>query len=224
MNEEKLVTCILTSYNRTRLLDEAIQSIRTQTYTNLEIFVIDDGSPQTTRNIISKHANEDSRIIYIQTDKQDSQRKQVTDYAQNINTCLKQSTGEYIAYLTCDDIWYPQHIELLANALTNDPNKQIVYGKQKITRYNPNNHTFTEVGIRDPQPDPLPQGACQVDHNSFMHTRVTLALCPEWPIDIVHYGAGDAAYFQLLNQHWPHHKVPHITTEHRYHKGSIQGL
>jgi len=221
---EKLITVVLTSYNRTRLLEEAIQSVRSQTYKNLEIFIIDDGSPQTTRDIITSHAEQDPRIIYIQTDKKDSQRKKVTDYAENINTCISQSTGEYFAYLTCDDKYYPNHISTLLRALEEDPNKYIVFGLQQIVRYNKINHTFKKISIRNPNPNPLPQAACQVDHNSFMHRRSTLELVPEWPTHISIYGCADAAYFELLNKHWPHHKISTVTTEHRLHKDSIQAL
>jgi len=217
------VSVVLTSYNRTTLLRAAIDSVINQTHHDMEFFIIDDGSPIETRNIIEEYARKYAYIRYIQTEKKDEDRRKVCDYAQNINTCAKQATGNYICYLTCDDIYYPNHVEALSKALDDDSSKMIVFGDQKIVRYHDDTHQITDIGMRA-LPMVVPQAACLVDHNMVMHRIECFDKAGYWIEDASVYRAGDAAFWAELNKYWPFYRVPVTTCEHRYHKQSVQSL
>jgi len=219
-------TIILTSYNRTTLLEQAITSVLNQTESDLTLMVIDDNSEKPTRDIIERYASEDDRVVYIQTNRTEEQRKNVTHYAQNINTCLKQlpRDTQYIYYLTCDDYYYPNHIELLSKQLDENPDQMIVFGMQQILRYNDETGIDKKHFVRTNQPI-VPIAACQIDHNQIGHRIECLdKLDGWWEEGPEHLGAGDAAFWNKLNEHWPFHRVEAVTNIHRFHKDSIQSL
>lgn len=218
------VSVILTSYNRTILLERAIRSVLDQTWGDFELIIIDDGSPQDTRDIIEKYARVDNRIIYIQTDKKDEDRRKTTDYATNINTALLQARGEYVAYLTCDDEFYPDHLYRLVHALDNHPNWHIVFDDQRTVYY----HDFTgnERHAYDRRLEAVVNRAsCQIDHNMILMRKEAAFAVGLWDDHAMHYGAADAVFWDRLNNAgYIFYRVPGLGTKHRYHEQSVQGL
>ena len=63
-----LVSIIVPCYNQAHFLDEALQSVLSQTYTNWECIIVNDGSPDNTENIAEKWLAVDSRFKYIKKD------------------------------------------------------------------------------------------------------------------------------------------------------------
>lgn len=107
------ISIVVPVYNMSRYLDKCISSIRNQSYTNLEIILIDDGSIDGSSKIVDKHASFDSRIIAIHEENQGESR------ARNVG--LEQTTGDYIAFVDCDDWIEPDIYEtLLSAAVSND--------------------------------------------------------------------------------------------------------
>ena len=97
-----LVSCILTTYNRGSLIKRSLESIINQTYKNIEILIVDDCSPDNTKEVIKGYS--DSRIKYLRN-------KTNKGLAQARNTGMENSTGEFIAFLDDDDEWLPEKIE-----------------------------------------------------------------------------------------------------------------
>lgn len=95
------VSVIIPTYNYGRFLGEAIQSVLDQTFTDFELIVVDDGSTDNTKEVVSSF--KDSRIKYI------FQENCGVSAAQN--TGIRASTGEYIAILGSDDKWFPENLE-----------------------------------------------------------------------------------------------------------------
>ncbi len=91
-----LVSVVIPTCNRAALLTRAIQSVRQQTYGNLEIIVVDDASTDDTRKIVGSLA--DPRIRYIRHDVN-------RGGAAARNTGIRAARGEYIAFLDDDDEW-----------------------------------------------------------------------------------------------------------------------
>ncbi len=99
--ENKLVTAIITTHNRLSLLKRAIDSVLQQTYSNIELIVVDDASTDgTSEYCLNKSFN------YIYIPKSESRGG---NYARNIG--IKAAKGEYIAFLDDDDYWLPSKIE-----------------------------------------------------------------------------------------------------------------
>ena len=101
MEERPLISVIIPTYNRAHFLREAIDSVLTQTYKNLELIVVDDGSTDNTSEIIRKFT--DKRIDYI------CEGHGGTSAARNRG--IRKANGSYIAFLDSDDIWLPEKIE-----------------------------------------------------------------------------------------------------------------
>ncbi|MGN6605051.1 MAG: glycosyltransferase family 2 protein [Ginsengibacter sp.] len=102
---EGLVSVIISTYNRSFLLEEAIQSVINQSYRPVECVIVDDGSTDDSKNVVEnlKKKNDSTlSIIYLY---QDNSGPQVAR-----NTGTKASTGEYIQYLDSDDILYPEKL------------------------------------------------------------------------------------------------------------------
>jgi len=100
-----LVSVIIPVLDGALTLDAAIYSARTQTYKNLEILVVDDGSIDRTREIAERHATADARVRVLVN-------KDTIGVARSRNMGIDQSNGEFIAPLDCDDIWHPDKLEL----------------------------------------------------------------------------------------------------------------
>lgn len=112
-----LVSVLIPTFNRRRYLPQALTSALRQSYRNLQIIVINDGG-QDISDIISSF--EDSRIILIN-------RKQNRGKAFSLNEALTKAEGKYIAYLDDDDLYYPNHIEILVDALENQTDCRVAY-------------------------------------------------------------------------------------------------
>lgn len=99
-----LVSVIIPVYNVERYVKEAIQSIQNQTYKNLEIIVVDDGSYDNTYTIVEQLAKNDNRIKLYKNEKN-------LKIVKTLNRALSLANGEYIARMDGDDISSPDRIE-----------------------------------------------------------------------------------------------------------------
>lgn len=102
-----LVSIVMPTYNRARLLNRAIQSVLNQTYTNFELIVVDDCSTDCTESVVKGF--QDDRIRYIRHEK-----NQGAPIARNNG--IKAAKGEYIAFQDSDDVWLPTKLEKQMNA------------------------------------------------------------------------------------------------------------
>ena len=104
-NSQPLVSVIVPIFNGARYIDECLNSVVKQSYTNLEILVIDDGSidnsVEVVNSFISKHPKSTIRL-YCQTNGGSSAAR---------NTGLINAKGEYVAFLDADDFWFPNKVE-----------------------------------------------------------------------------------------------------------------
>ncbi|MCB2202843.1 glycosyltransferase [bacterium] len=118
------------------LLDEAIQSVRDQLYTNWELCIADDASSlQEVRSLIKKIAKEDSRINYIL-------REQNGNISAASNSALEMATGDYVVLFDHDDRLHPQALNSAFQIINRKPAAEIIYSdRDKITaggeRYDP---------------------------------------------------------------------------------------
>lgn len=112
-----LVSVIIPCYNGEQYIEEAIRSCLSQTYRNLEIIVVDNGSTDNSRQIAE---NFDSPVRVI------DEPKRGLHHARNagLATCY----GEFVQFLDCDDLLHPEKIEKQVFALRYNPRIDIIYG------------------------------------------------------------------------------------------------
>ncbi len=103
------VTVIIPVYNRQETIERCLESVIHQTYSNLEILVIDDGSTDKTPEILKEYEKKDSRITVI--------TKENTGVSDSRNCGIECAEGSFIQFLDSDD-WIPQNAtELLIEAI-----------------------------------------------------------------------------------------------------------
>ena len=120
------VSVIIPTYNRRAYVQEAVDSVLAQTYTDYEIIVIDDGSTDGTGEALRERcgALSDGRIIY------EWQENQGLSAARNRG--IESSRGQYIALLDSDDLWMPEKLERQVACLSQHPEVAMVFSQARI--------------------------------------------------------------------------------------------
>lgn len=103
--DSPLISIIIPIYNVEKYLPACLDSVQAQTYHNLEIICINDGSPDNSANIVREYQNHDSRIILI--------NKENGGLSDARNVGIERAKGEYIFFLDSDDLLDPSCIEFL---------------------------------------------------------------------------------------------------------------
>jgi glycosyltransferase involved in cell wall biosynthesis len=101
----KLVSVVIPTYNRAELVERAVHSALSQTYSNLEVIIVDDASTDDSGDRIKTLQNIDQRVRYFRHD-----RNRGAQAARN--TGISAAKGGYIAFLDSDDEWLPQKLSL----------------------------------------------------------------------------------------------------------------
>ena len=112
--EFPLVSVIIPTRNRVEMLCRAVNSVLSQTFDNLECIVVDDESHDNTEKVINSF--EDDRLKYFRHEKNKGA-------SAARNTGIRQSQGEFIAFLDDDDEWLDEKLEKQVNLLENLPSK-----------------------------------------------------------------------------------------------------
>jgi len=108
-NTQPRVSVITATYNRSNVLGYAIESVRRQTLTDWELWVVGDACTDDTAEVVA--AFEDPRIHFVNL------AQNVGDQSGPNNEGFRRSRGRFIAYLNHDDLWFPDHLETAIGAL-----------------------------------------------------------------------------------------------------------
>lgn len=114
-----LISIIVPAYNAESHIKEAIESVLNQTYENLEIIVVDDGSSDKTSEIIK--SIQDPRVVYFYQGNQGQSAAR--------NTGIKATKGKYVAFLDSDDLFLPEKLEEQIGFLESHPDCEVCYCK-----------------------------------------------------------------------------------------------
>lgn len=123
-----LVSVIIPVYNVGEYIEQCLRSVMSQSYSNLEIIVVDDGSTDSTFDICSRLAQEDNRILIIHIENSG------VSVARNV--ALKNAKGEYIGFIDGDDLIEPKMYEILMNQMSASTSDIVICGfdnKEHIT-------------------------------------------------------------------------------------------
>lgn len=126
MCEEK-ISVIVPIYNAELYLDRCLKSIINNTYRNLEIICINDGSTDTSLNILESYKENDSRIIVI------SQENRGVSSARNKG--LEIATGEYISFVDADDMIHPKFFTCLMSIMIESDADIVIGGYSRELKY-----------------------------------------------------------------------------------------
>lgn len=101
---KELVSIITPCFNSEKFISDTIQSVQNQIYSNWEMIIVDDGSHDTTIQIIQNFMEDDHRIQLLQLNKNSGAAK-----ARNFG--IEKINGKYMTFLDADDIWFPDFIQ-----------------------------------------------------------------------------------------------------------------
>lgn len=111
--EIDLISVLIPAYNVEKYLSRCLKSVLRQTYRNLEIVVVDDGSTDGTYEVAKKFAAQDARIVLLQKENQGN-------VACTRNFLLDHFHGKYCVWVDSDDCLKPRYVEKLYAALVNN--------------------------------------------------------------------------------------------------------
>jgi glycosyltransferase involved in cell wall biosynthesis len=127
MLHKSLVSVIIIFFNAAEFLQEAIESVLTQTYEHWEMLLIDDGSIDGGSEIARTYAaSRPSQIIYLE-----HHGHQNLGMSASRNVGIRNAKGVYIAFLDADDYWLPNRLETHVKVLDAHPEVGMLYGTAK---------------------------------------------------------------------------------------------
>lgn len=121
---QPLVSIVIPVYNGANYMREAIESALTQTYQNIEVLIVNDGSTDNTRDIALSYGD---RIRYFV--------KENGGVSTALNLAIHEMKGDYFSWLSHDDVYYPNKIQVEMDALiTNNTMQRAVYSNYDLLR------------------------------------------------------------------------------------------
>ncbi len=158
------VSVAIPTYNYARFLGEAIQSVLDQTFEDFELIIVDDGSTDSTREVVMSF--KDGRIKYIY------QKNRGVSAARN--TGITASVGEYVAFLDADDMWLPQKLALQVKAMDSAPRAGVVYTDHY--HFDPRTGLVTRTSFQNRKRPPPRGRVLEQFIESFLGTPSTLLI------------------------------------------------
>lgn len=199
-------------YNGETFLREAIESILNQTFTDFELVIINDGSTDSSANII--RAFTDPRIVFIDNDIN-------TGLPRVRNQGLYASRGQYIAWLDCDDVSVPERLEVQVKFLDQHPQvgvcgawvKMVGEGNEWIARY-PANPEYIRASL--------------LFNNFVVNSTVMMrAACTRevgLRFDLSHHLSQDYGLWVRIPKPWQITNIPKVLTIYRLHTSQVTAV
>lgn len=206
------VSVILPVYNCHRFVGSAIKSILNQTYPNLELIIINDGSTDESEQVIKSFT--DSRIIYLSNE-------QNIGLINTLNKAISFATGDFIARMDADDIAHPLRIEKQLLFLTKTKHPSIV--GCDILLIDKNNTIFkvprTQLST-DKENHWAKYRKCPIHHPTVMfHRKILISSDPIYNIKDNHIE--DYAAWMRLNANFSIYNINEYLLFYRVHGSSI---
>jgi glycosyltransferase involved in cell wall biosynthesis len=121
MNDGKqpLISVLVAVHNQELSVEAALRSILMQSYTNLELIIVDDCSLDTSKTVLKRLSNEDSRVKLLTNSKNEG-------LARSLNKALDFSSGNFVARMDADDYSYPHRFETQIKHLLENPDIELI--------------------------------------------------------------------------------------------------
>jgi glycosyltransferase involved in cell wall biosynthesis len=119
------VSVIIPLFNKEAFIEQTLQSVMKQTYKNFECIIVDDGSTDDSVNVVKKFI-EENRLPWKLLSQSNSGQTKAR------NNGIRNSVGDYLAFLDSDDLWPPDKIELQVKAIERTPNTVLVLSAYAI--------------------------------------------------------------------------------------------
>ena len=128
MSSKPLVSVVIIFLNAELYIEEAVQSVLAQTYDNWELLLVDDGSTDGSAQIALRYAERyPEKVRYLE-----HARHRNRGMSASRNLGIRDSRGQYIAFLDADDLWLPYKLEQQVAIMDSYPEASMVYGSTQF--------------------------------------------------------------------------------------------
>ncbi len=206
MNQHDLVSIVLPTHNGFRYLAQSIDSCLRQTYSDLELVIVDDGSSDNTKDLVCGY--DDPRIHYVRHEKNQG-------LPESLNTGFALTSGAFLSWTSDDNLYSAQAIEIMVSALKQHDEVGLVYSAYAL---------IDASGTRVGQVDALPPARiwdADVVGASFLYTREVYEKTGRYnpdvkPIEDYEYWLRVSRGFRML-------AIPDVLYSYRAHQASLSG-
>ncbi|MGA7723576.1 MAG: glycosyltransferase [Ignavibacteriaceae bacterium] len=134
-----LFSVIVPAYNQSEYLRQALDSISAQTYSNWEAIIVNDGSTDETPKVMNEYAQKDSRFKCI--------HKKNGGTASALNCGIKEAKGDWINWLSSDDLFEKNKLEVHYNAIIKNPDIEFFFTNWYLLFENSGNKNAPQTGL-----------------------------------------------------------------------------
>ena len=202
------ISVIVPTYNRAKQLEGCIESVLTQSLTDIELIIVSDGSTDQTEQVVKSF--QDPRIVFL--------KKQNGGQASARNLGILKSKGLYIALCDDDDRFYADHLATLCNTLDLHPEVGLVYS-DSLWKYN------------DEQREPEVKYSQDFDKKSLedynyitplniLFRKSCIEVCDYFDEQTALKGLEDWDFFLRLSDHFPFLHITKVTSEYNVHESN----
>jgi spore maturation protein CgeD len=215
------VSCILTSYNRPRMIRDALNSVARQTHPHYELIIVDDSDSFDVDEVVREFGFPAVRVIRHAPGAEDIRTQ--NRLPMNCNVGLEHASGDLISYLCDDDYFYPEWVEKAACFFSAHPEVSVAFGKLSIHRgtdaffpYEQGRTLFYDHPIADP--------FYRLDHNQVMHRHFGARFRWNESMDREVLDAPDAVFWRSLAKAYLFHPLDAFAAVKRMHSKNLQKI
>jgi glycosyltransferase involved in cell wall biosynthesis len=164
------VSVVIPCFNYGRFLEDAVASVAGQTYKDLEIVIVDDGSTDITGEVARRLASSDPRIAY--------HYKQNGGLSSARNFGIEKSSGELVCFLDADDLFDNRKVEAQVSFLGAHPETDIVFGTARFFKSGEPGKWLRSRGGKDPFPAEAAAGGNAAMISRLVKNNITVVSAP----------------------------------------------
>lgn len=203
-----LISIVLPVYNGERFLQESIDSILSQTYSNWELLILDDCSTDKTPDICKEYAQQDSRIKYIRNESN-------LRLPKNLNKGFSLAKGTYLTWTSDDNRYRPNALEMMYLSLNKNENVHFAFSSFRVMDADDNDIEIYIVSEKDKQKIVgfNVVGAC------FLYKREVYEAVGDYDHEMIL--VEDYDYWQRIFMKFKAIAIPEILYDYRRHDGAL---
>lgn len=213
MQKNPTISVIVSTYNRVKMLERAIQSILKQTFKDFEIIIVDDASTDKTEKYCDKLTKKYDFIRYIKRSANHGK------HGKPKNDGIKAAKGTYVCFLDDDNEYLIDHLQALYNEITRNIEIDIVYGDRWVIREE--NHKEKTKGISSDFNTNLLKQRNYIDTSDFLTKKSVLVSVGGWDEELNKFADWNL-FVRLAKYGYRFLHVPKLLTNYYVHEGMNQ--
>lgn len=209
------ISVIVASFNRPRMLREALESLQRQTHRDFQVILIDDSTLFNVFDIVKDF--DFPECVTVHENVPPGERQKKNRLGVNVNVGLSHATGDVVAYLADDDAYFPGWFKAVSDHFEKNPGHQVAFG---ILKYCQDELDFSEAGEIRFWDEIVYDPMGRLDHNQVVHRRSDPPV--KWLENIGTESNVDGWFFNQLSVSHPFHPINAWAACKRLHSKNLQ--